>query len=321
MAPGDGWVPTVPRTKFIPKLIASISFAAAVLTTNSTMAGTPAHRSAAAQQSSQTKPPNPRSPLLQATLAHQHADDQALSQFERVEHQELREHASDATPQTDRTTRFLPTGAGFARIELADHGRSVDPATLRRELTNVQHALEDAAAGVSDTSRTEIQKEQRRGRERAEILDAIIYAFSFTEQGHETLNGHDTVKYRLDPDPNYKARSRESEFLKHATATLWLDVQDAQVMQIDAQLTSDVWFGMGIVAKIYRGGHLFLQQSEVEPGIWLPSYYQADFTGRKFLFLFEYHEKTATSQYQRVGGPAQSLAMIQRELAAMTDKP
>jgi hypothetical protein len=258
--------------------------------------------------------PVDKSQFFQTVLAHQHADDDTLEQFERTEHRQLFEHGSDTVAQTDTISRLVPTGAGWAHILLSDHGKPVDEAALHREMADVERSLQDAVTGTSYDARSEKEKVQRRNSDRAETLDAIIHAFTFTRVGNETINGRITTKYRLDPDPYYKPHTRTTEFLKHCNGTLWLDETAGQVARVDANVISDVSIG-GILAKVYRGGRIYFEQSEVAPGIWFPTYYQADFTGRKLFVLFEVHEKMSTYNYRRVGGPADSLAMIRREMA------
>ena len=265
--------------------------------------------------SAQQPVPLQKTSIYQGVLAHQHANDQMLQFFERTEHRQLRERAADTNPAGDRTSRLVPTGAGYYRIDLADRGHDVDAATLRHELDDAARALQDAASGNSSDARAEREKFQRRKNDRAEVLDSIMDGFIFTRIGHEMRNGRDTAKIHLEPDPNYKVHTRTTEFLKHANATLWVDENAQQVVRIEADVVTDVAIG-GILAKVYRGGHIVLEQSEIEPGVWLPTYYQADFTGRKLFLLFEVHERTETSKYKRVGGAAESLAMIRREIAA-----
>jgi len=63
---------------------------------------------------------------------------------------------------------------------------------------------------------------------------------------------------------------------------------------------------------------MVLEQAEVQPGIWLPTFYQYDFVGRKFLFVFEIHERREESRYQRIGPPNEALIAIRRELSQNT---
>ncbi len=59
-----------------------------------------------------------------------------------------------------------------------------------------------------------------------------------------------------------------------------------------------------------------MEQSEVAPAVWLPTHYQYDVTGRKFIFGVSVHETIEVSRYKRIGPPAEALATIRRELSA-----
>jgi hypothetical protein len=53
---------------------------------------------------------------------------------------------------------------------------------------------------------------------------------------------------------------------------------------------------------------------EFAPGIWLPTYQQYDFDGRKFLVSFSIHERTFYSDYKRVGPPGEAVNIVRTEL-------
>jgi hypothetical protein len=53
------------------------------------------------------------------------------------------------------------------------------------------------------------------------------------------------------------------------------------------------------------------------PGLWLPSFTQYDFDGRKFFSSFSVHEKTFYSAYKRIGPPAEAIPQIQSEIAQL----
>ena len=75
-----------------------------------------------------------------------------------------------------------------------------------------------------------------------------------------------------------------------------------------------------MLGKVYRGGRFVMEQAEVTGGIWLPSRYQFDFEGRKFLFGFDLHETTTVSQYRRIGPPQLALVAVRRELGNATTR-
>jgi hypothetical protein len=57
-----------------------------------------------------------------------------------------------------------------------------------------------------------------------------------------------------------------------------------------------------------------MEQSDVAPGVWLPTLFIYDIDGRKFLFGFGVHERTDVTRYRHVGPPAQSIEIIRNEL-------
>jgi hypothetical protein len=262
-------------------------------------------------------PPTPTElhALIGRVLANQHADDQAIASYERIDHRMVREHPNAPILVEDKLLRVVPTGTGTVSVQIEDHGRPIDPALYHREMLDLEKALEDSADPDNARAREDRERFQQHVRERGQIVDAMFEAYRYTWLGRETRDGRVLLKFHMDPDPAYKPSSRFTEFLRHGAATVWVDEQAAQVVRIEAELTSDVSFVGGVFGKVYRGGRMVLEQAEVQPGIWLPMSYQYDFVGRKFLFLFEIHERREESHYQRIGPPNEALIAIRRELS------
>jgi hypothetical protein len=254
--------------------------------------------------------------LIDRTLANQDSDDDALQIFQRVERRVIHEHDMSSAAGEDRTVRIIPTGAGSARILLAEHGHPAAPATIQSQLVATEHLLEAAADPSNPQTKRDREKIEKRNKDRKELVNSIHEAYIFTWMGREVRDGRTVSKFHLDPNPNYKATSIRTEFLKHATATAWVDEKAAQLVRLEAVLMTDISFIAGIGGKVYRDGQAVIEQSEVEPGVWLPRLYQYDYTLRKFLFTSEVHERVEASHYERVGNPAQALAEIRREISA-----
>ena len=85
------------------------------------------------------------------------------------------------------------------------------------------------------------------------------------------------------------------------------------VARAEVELREDVSFGAGLIAKVYRGSQITLEQSEVAPGVWLPTRESYDIEGRKFLFPASWRGQIEASGYRRVGPPPQALELIRRE--------
>ncbi len=256
-----------------------------------------------------------RRALIDRLFANHSSDDGALALFQRTEHRQIRKHLSDSNPSEDKTSRVVPTGINYWRVLVEDHGHPLPAADYQAQMVNLEHTLELINDPANSEMRRARDKFSARMKSRSDLIAAVRDAFIFTWLGRETRNGRTLAKFRLDPNPKYKPPSLETELYVHSTATIWVDEASAHVARIEAELTSDFAVGGGVLGKVYRGSHMTLDQTEVAPGVWLPSLYQYDFTGRKFLFGFEIHERTEASHYERVGPPSEALAFIRRELS------
>jgi hypothetical protein len=64
------------------------------------------------------------------------------------------------------------------------------------------------------------------------------------------------------------------------------------------------------------------ERYEFKPGLWLVSFSQYDFDGRKLFSGFSLHERTFYSNYRYIGPPREALTIIRQELGhGELDKP
>jgi len=253
--------------------------------------------------------------LLDRVISNQHRDDVALEAYERIERRRVRQREKDATPSEDKTFRVIPSGTGSTRIVIEENGRPVDQALYRKQLENLEQALIAALDTAQPKQKQAAEKFARRTRERREMVDAARDAFRYTWLGRETRNGRTLAKFRLDPNPEFKPTSRNASLFANIRATVWVDETASQLVRVEAEIFRDIYFVGGLLGKVYRGGRFVMEQAEVAPGIWLPTLYDYNFAGRKFLFGLEVHELTEVRHYRRIGPPKEALVAIRRELA------
>lgn len=249
-------------------------------------------------------------------VANQHRNDAALDLFERVE--EHIDHAGGAnSPVTkDRTYLIIPNGSGNCKILLKDMGKPVSAAMYRNELQSCESTLEMMADPDNPKAKQAYQKYQKRKRDRTQFVNAAQNAFLPKWLGHDSLDGYFCDVFQLYPNPKFHPHSMLQNALTHVRAKVWVDPETNELVYGEARVVSDVSFGAGILGKLYRGGFVKMKQAEVAPGIWEPTRYQYDFSGRKFLFPFEEHELIEVSHYRRVGPPKEALALVRQELAS-----
>jgi hypothetical protein len=254
--------------------------------------------------------------LVNRTIARQHQDDAALPAYERVERHVVRTAGSSPRILEDKTYRSVPTGTGTLKLLLRDDGHAVDEQTYRRELQTWVQVLEIATHPDDPRQKESAAKAEKKSKDRAALVDAASRAYRFTWFGRETRDGRVLDKLQLEPNPDFRPSSMTAEILTHARAIIWIDHETGHLARAEADIIRDVSFGGGILGKVYRGGHFEMIQSEVAPGLWLPTRYQYDFTGRKFLFTFGVHEFTEISQYRHDGPPSHALEIGRQDLAS-----
>ena len=262
--------------------------------------------------------------LVERALANQHRNDAALAEYERLERRRVRKDGSVAE---DKTRRVVPTGTGTLRLVVEENGRPVAADFYRKQLRDLEQALVWALNPQESKQRQRVEKWEKRKKERASSVDAVREAFLITPLGESATcpersrraagpGGRRQVRIQLDPNPAFKPRTRTAELFPYVRATLWVDQASGQLERLEAESIRDISIGGGLLGKIYRGGRFVIEQREAAPGVWLPTLYQTDITGRRFLFSFELHESTEVRNYVHIGPPQEALAAVRRELAS-----
>jgi hypothetical protein len=248
--------------------------------------------------------------LVERAVENQRRNDFLLCQYARTEHSVF--HGTGKESDKDVVSRVIPAGEGVIRVELQRNGKMTDAAYLEQQWHGAAQALVAQANG-RDPHIPNFYDTARHMHDRADMVSAIGKAFIFRWAGRVSVNGRPVVKLTFTPDPTYRSQARYAVVYAHSRGTAWVDESSAQLIRADAQLTDDVSWGAGLIAKLFHGGQFTFEQREVEPNLWMPSRYAYDFEGRKFLFTLSIHERMEYTEYLRVGPPEEAVAVIRRE--------
>jgi hypothetical protein len=247
-------------------------------------------------------------------IAALHNNDTMMDEYERIEH-----HSTFSGPDRhvvdDKTFRVVPTGTGTLRLLVKENGKPVDPEMYKKQLRDWEQVLEIAINPKDLRQQAAYGKWQKRMKERRDAVEAARQAFHTTWVGRETRNGRPVTVLALEPNPNYAAQTMLENVLTHTRLKIWVDEASANIVHAEAEIVRDVPFGGGLLGKLYRGARFSIDTAEIAHGFWAPTRVQYDYTGRKFLFVFEAHEITETTRYRRDGSPAQALALVRDELS------
>jgi hypothetical protein len=254
--------------------------------------------------------------LLERVIANQKKNDVAQATFERLERLEIHKGTAPGQPPEIKTTRAVPAGTGIDRIPVGPDGKPVDAAAYRAELEKLERALSWAAED-GRAQREAYEKIAKKQKERSDLIDATRAAFLYTFVALEPRGDRILSKYRMVPNPAYRATSRATSIFSKVRGYLWIDEDAAQLARAEIEVTDDISLG-GFLAKVYKGSHLMQERYEMAPGLWFATYSQYDFDGRRLFMSFAIHERTTYSQYRRIGPPKEALQAIRAELGKST---
>jgi hypothetical protein len=252
--------------------------------------------------------------LFDRVISNQRKNEEAGDIYERIERLEIRKSPSDPAISAVKVTRVIPSGTGMYHIPLGLDGQPTDPAAYRHDLENLEKAL---ALAVSDSrsQRDALEKFAKKKKDRNELIDSTRTAFLFTFVAREPRGGLMLSKYAMEPNPAFKPTSRLSTVFTKVHGSIWIDEESGELARIEGEVTEDISVGL-FLAKVYKGSHFMQERYEYMPGLWLASFSQYDFDGRKFFSSFSIHERTFYSNYRYIGPPKQALAAIRKELGS-----
>ena len=239
----------------------------------------------------------------------------ALYLYERIERVESRKDAGDTLPQNVRVSRVVPSGTGMTKIPLGADGKPTDTDVYRIELTKLLNSL-TWAAEQGQSQREAYQKIQKKQKDRDDLIEATRNAFIFTFVNHEPRGERMLSKYRMEPNPAFRSTNRSTAIFAKVKGHVWVDDASHELARVEGDVIEDISLGV-FLAKVYRGSHFMQERYEMAPGLWLPSYTQYDFDGRKFFSSFGVHEKSYFWSYKRIGTPAEAIPQIQAEIAQL----
>lgn len=265
----------------------------------------------------QEDPPPSSSDIFQRVIANQKRMEANLDIYERIQKVEIRKTGGDTNPSETKVWRIIPSGPTVNKISLSPSGQPISQQSYRAELEKLAKYLAWAAQ-TGPSQRDAYAKMERKRKDRYDLISSTHEAFLFTPVGNELRANRTLTKYRMTPNPKFKPTTRNAVIFSKVSGYVWVDQESGELARIEGSVTEDISIAM-FLAKVYKGSYFMQERYEIVPGLWLPTYEQYDFDGRKFLLSFSIHERTFYSDYKRVGPPAEAVNLIRAELDKLSD--
>lgn len=184
------------------------------------------------------------------------------------------------TPNGSKTKLMIETKDGTVAYLIAVNDRPLTPDERNAEQQRVQGLV------TNPSEQQRKKKEQQQDNDRVvrlfrELPNGFNYEYDGTMPGN---NGHEWVKLKFTPNPNFQPPSRETSVFKAMKGDMIIDPKVERLVKIEATLFRDVTFGWGILGHLDKGGHFFVQQSNIGDSRWEATYMNIQFTGKALLF-------------------------------------
>jgi hypothetical protein len=184
-----------------------------------------------------------------------------------------RQHKVD--PKGSMVKEIFETKDGDVARLIEKDGKPLPPEEEQAEIDRLNHLLEHPE--VQEHRHKKEQEDSARGDEMVRMLPD---AFLFTDKG--MVEGPNGPCYRLEfrPNPAFTPPDREGEVYHGMVGELWVDQAQLRLAKIDAHLISDVNFGWGVLGRLYKGGSILVENSDVGLHHWETTHMKLQLQGK-----------------------------------------
>jgi hypothetical protein len=207
-----------------------------------------------------------------------------------------RMHIVDAKGDQIRDIIESKDGA-VARLVLRD-GRALTDDEDRAERERLNTMIESPAAFAKHT------KSEAPERKIADDLlrlmpDAMLYSYVPGQPQVQSPSSASQVVLDYKPNPGFSPPTTISESMSGLAGRVWIDVQSRQVVRMEGNIFQPVNFGWGMVAHIYPGGKLLLEQTNAGGQRWIYSHFVEQASVRALMVkTVNVHQNIAASDFQ-----------------------
>jgi hypothetical protein len=171
---------------------------------------------------------------------------------------------------------FFDSGYPVIR-QLSKAGRTLDEHETQKEGQRVDEEIsKDRELAAKHVRNNENPEEVR--------IDQILHATVMKNGRYQTYRGREALVYDFEPNPQFQPHSRAESLANKLGGTVWIDVQDVEVMRLEARIVDNYRVAGGLMASVKKGSDLIVEQERVNGEVWLPSLLDFSMDARFMLF-------------------------------------
>ena len=189
-------------------------------------------------------------------------------------------------------------GNTWKRLVSVDGKRLSEAELEKNDKVHQKHILER----LNESPEKKAKRAREQARERAEDqreIDEIFAVYAITLVGREVVDGHPTILAALEPRRDYKPRTDEGKLMTKIRARAWIHEHEHQIVRVEIEALADIGFGMGVIAKVYKGTVGEFVRTKVNGEVWLPARARFTAKGRALFRKFAVDSVTEWWDYKK----------------------
>ena len=173
------------------------------------------------------------------------------------------------SPRLTTTRQIYETKDGDVARLISNNDKPLNPDDEQREQARLAELSGDQARQQHRKQSEDVDRERA-----LKILRALPHAFLYQDEGPSQDGGQLIEKFSLRPNPSFSPPDLESQALTQMTGEIWIDPVQQRVVRLEGHLQQDVDFGWGILGRLYKGGWVRIDQSDLGGGQWRTARFQ-----------------------------------------------
>jgi hypothetical protein len=117
----------------------------------------------------------------------------------------------------------------------------------------------------------------------AEMPDAMLYSFAPEQAPNGDHSSAREVVLDYHPNPSWNPPSLPAAALTGLEGRMWIDAQNHELIRMEGYIFKPVNFGFGMLAHIYPGGRLLLEQTDGASQRWIYTHFVQHVTARALM--------------------------------------
>jgi hypothetical protein len=180
-----------------------------------------------------------------------------------------------SSPRLTTTKQLIETRDGLVALLVAVNDAPPNADDEKKDQDRLNALL-------SDPSKQEHRKQSENAdtARAIKVLRALPKAFLYQDAGPYASPVGPVERYAFTPNPKFNPPDLETQVLTQMAGEVWVDPAHLRVVHLEGHLENDVDFGWGVLGRLYKGGSVAIDQSDVGGGIWRITHFKMTMSGR-----------------------------------------